>query len=207
LKLSGVAVALLSLAIVASPATAADLPSTPRLAQDSRPAVNFQPDGTIRHVASGFVFPMKLATLEFEKEHVFSPEDVSARYGQSTLTDPWLDLYIYPAAGTLDTEAAEIGQIIVDHYSATAVAQVRPLPPSAADGRIQWYRGSIQGQEIITGFVLVRRGGWAMKVRMTSPAAAGGDAIERLVAAVAEVPWEWVPVQAPPIPDKITVRR
>ena len=207
MKPSGIAVAFFGLAIVASPAAGADVRATSFLAQESSSVVNAQPDGTVRHSASGFAFPTKLATLEFEKEHIFGPDDVSARYGQSTLTDPWLDLYIYPAAGTLDAEAAEIGQIIVDRYSATAVAQVRPLPPSAADGRMQWYRGSIQGQEIITGFVLVRRGGWAMKVRMTSPAAAGGDAIERLAAAIAEVPWEWTPAQAPAIPDKITATR
>ena len=169
-------------------------------AQEAEAVFRSRPDGALEHVASGFVFPKELALLRFGGEHVYAADNVSARYGSTSSEDgqPWLDLYIYPAQGTLEDEAAQVGQIIIDRYSAMPIDGTRTPPPIAADGRSQWYAATIGELKITTGYVLVRRAGWSMKVRASTPANAGGAGLEQLLDAIAAVRWDWAPAKSPP---------
>ena len=193
--------------LLAFPANASPL-SPPRLVTaQADGAFKSEADGSLAHVQSGFLFPARLAGLDRTGDHVFQPDDVSARYGMSTPTEPWLDLYVYPAQGPLADEAADVGQIIVDSYSATPLPQARPLPQSAADGRSQWYSAQFAGRAVTTGYVLVRRGGWSVKVRATSPQAAGSDGIGKLLDAIDAIGWGWAPARAPAGDERAIAQR
>ena len=201
---ASVAALIAGLFLFTSPVLANPVPAP--AVQDAEAVFRGRADGALEHIASGFVFPRQLALLRFGGEHVYAADNVSARYGSTTSEDgkPWLDLYIYPAQGAIEDEAAEVGQIIVDRYAARPIDGTRTPPPIAADGRSQWYAATIGELKITTGYVLVRRGGWSIKVRASTPANAGGTGLEQLLDAIAAVRWDWAPAKSPP-PGEIPV--
>ena len=161
-------------------------------------------DGSLVHRLSGFEFPARLGPLPLVGPNVIAEDDIMARYSLSDdgLGDAWLDLILYPAEQPFDEEAKSVESLIVEHFQAKAIADPGPSPAAAGDGRHGWYQGSIDGEDMVTTYVLVKRGGWLMKIRATARASAGRPAVDQLVAAIAAAPWAWTPKANPERPDK-----
>lgn len=160
----------------------------------------FQRDdqGRLVHRQSGYIFPSRLDSFAFVGEMANSPSDVFARYGAAGPSDgkPWLDLFVYLAEQPLDAEARSVGAIIEKTYRAVPIPAPAPLPPAASDGQMRWYLGKIGNREILTGYVIIRRGEWLIKARATSPGSAGSESIGQLLQAIAAIDWGWAPTTA-----------
>lgn len=184
--------ALIGLTFVSSTPAAAE-----RSAGASRTAFVRLDDGSFLHKASGFVFPRQLDRLIAARERIYALDNVSVRYGDPSASGkPSVELHVYPADGTIEQEAADVSQTIVERFQATPLPDMRTLPATAADGRTRWYSVKAGGTGI-TGYVLVRRGGWSIKAQATSPVTAGVPGVEQLFDAIAAVRWNWMPQPAP----------
>ena len=191
---------LFALLLAVSPIPTAHAQSVPLAGQ----AITAGPDGYV-HIASGFRFPPQLGQVKAVGERVFEASNVMVRYGSEgpESKGAWFDLYVYPARGPLDDEAAEVGQIILERYGAQPAPPPRPLPRIASDGRAQWYSATIENRPSRTGYIIVRRGGWSMKVRATVPNDTGDAELQRILDGIAAVPWDWAPAKAPDEAEKV----
>lgn len=199
MRIAGASAAALvgALLLLASPASAAVQPTAAPTAEQPDPAKLFseQADGRIIHRQSGFSVPPALAGLPRVGIKVISDDDFMTRYSRSDdgMGDAWLDLILYPAGQPLQAEAELVEKLLVGNFSAKAIPAPAPLPKSASDGRSGWFRGTIKGQEYITSYAIVQRGGWFVKIRAT----AREGAVDELVKALAAAPWEWAPTGQP----------
>ena len=197
-RAAGLALAAL-IAAAPVPASAAVQASQAEESFDPSTVLDARDDGSLVHKPSGFVFPAKLGPLPLTGPKIIAADDIMARYGlaKEGLGDAWLDLILYPAEQTLSAEADGVEGMIVDHFQAKSIPDPAAPPSAASDGRHGWFKGTVNGTEMITTYVLVQRDGWLVKVRATARASAGAKAIDQLVAAIADVPWAWEPSTVP----------
>jgi hypothetical protein len=162
------------------------------------PALSEETGGAMVHRLSGFRFPVELAGLPRVGAQVLAPDDIMVRYGAAGPDDgePWLDLIIYPASQSIDDEATGVAKLIVERWNGKTVDFGRPLPPAASDGRQQWYDGRLEDFEATTGYVLVQRSSWFIKIRATNPKTVGRQGVDKLLDAIAAVRWNWTPPAA-----------
>jgi hypothetical protein len=178
---------LLSTPVAAKPAQT----DAPALSQESVFSTNA--DGAIVNRASGFLFPDRLAELPRRRVRIIAANDVMVQYTQhgGGLGDCWMDVIVYPASRSLETEAADVEAQIAGRMTAASVPAPAPIPVGAADGRSNWFRGTAEGRTFTTGYVLVRRGAWFILVRASNPVEAGDAGLARLLAGIAAVDWSW----------------
>ena len=178
---------LLSPPVAAAPAQS----DPPALSEENVFSTNA--DGAIVNRASGFVFPQRLAELPRRRVRIIAANDVMVQYTQrgGGLGDCWMDLIVYPASRSLEAEAEDVEAQIVGHMKAAPVPAPTPIPTRAADGRSNWFRGTLEGRTFTTGYVLVRRGNWFVLVRASNPVEAGDAGLARLLAGIAAVDWRW----------------
>jgi hypothetical protein len=167
-------------------------------------------DGSLLHRQSGFLFPAKLGALPLLGPRVLAADDIMARYSldeKTGLGDAWLDLILYSAQQPLEDEVSGVESLIVDHFKAKPIADPAPPPAGIRDGHHGWYEGSIDGVGMVTTYVMVKRGGWLVKIRGSAKSSAGRAAVDQLAAAIAAAPWTWVPSADPPAPAKTVANR
>ena len=145
------------------------------------------------HRASGFVFPGALGEMPARKTKTYGPGDAAVYYTYlgGANGDPWIDVYVYPAALEPAAERREVEQALIQNFG----AEPAPTPaglPARPDGAMDgWYRGSLQGSDYLTGYRILLRGDWYIKARITVPAKGGTAAIERAMKGIAAIPWMW----------------
>ena len=152
-------------------------------------------DGEVTHRDAQFHYPDQIGDMPLRKIIIYNDGDVSGEY---TLQgggngDAWVSLFVFPANNTLEVEAKGAEDSLVDNMSATKIQPPAPAPPGVRNGRSGWYRGSLNGMQLTTGYMLVQHGKWLMKARFSIPDAGGETSIARTVRALSDVPWEWVP--------------
>ena len=150
-----------------------------------------QRDGErFRHRASGYVFPSSLGDMPARKVTVFSPGDVAVQYtlNGGAAGDAWIDIYVYPADGSeIDATAEDVEAAIADTFSATSALTPDGLTLSAADLRSGWFDGRLGETSLKTGYYVVKRGAWLVKIRATMPSPPSADMVRRTARAVAAV--------------------
>lgn len=145
------------------------------------------------HRPSGFSYPMQLGEMPARKTVSYGPGDASVYYtlNGGANNDAWLTLYVYPARIGLKEEERNVIAPILQNYQAvptTGPARLPPGPPGALDG---WYRASIDGVDVVTGYRLVKSGRWFIKARVSIPVGGGESAADRAVNAITAIPWTW----------------
>lgn len=129
----------------------------------------------------------------------YGPGDASLEY---TLRgggngDAWITLYVYPVRATLATEELNAQNPLIQRWSAKPIATPEKLPRPTPDMKDGWYTGNYEGREVTTGYRLVKRGDWYLKARFTIPKVAGQLGVDRTLAAIGAVPWDWLAVKSP----------
>lgn len=150
-------------------------------------------DNGFRHIAASFLFPTSLGDMPARKLITYGPSDMSINYTLygGANGDGWIDLYVYPARGSLDEEAEALTQDIVARYATEAVSQPLDFPVPDKNIASSWYRINLNGTPYLSGFQLAHYGDWAVKVRISLPQDAAPDVMERAAAALAEHPTRW----------------
>lgn len=161
-------------------------------------AVTRLDNGAIEQRVAAFVFSSHLGAMPLRRVDVYGAADVSAYYTRrgGANGDPWLTVYVYPAAIPLDEEARNVETALTERMKVRAAAAPFANVVGARDGIQRWFDGEIEGTRMKTGFVLVLRGGWFIKARLTVPANGAPDAAAISEAALAEIPWAWMPPSA-----------
>ena len=154
-------------------------------------------NGVLVHEASGFKFPASLGEMPRRKRVLYAANNVSVQY---TLRgggngDAWIDVFVYPATLSLDEEAQNTAAAIMSGVNGKRAAAPLTLPPGAANAKAAWFEGEAGDRRMTTGFVLVRRGDWYIKVRATNPTEGGEGGIKRIQGALSDLPWDWRPVE------------
>ncbi len=149
--------------------------------------------GSLVHGASRFVFPAALGGIPRRKITFFATDNVAAQY---TLRgggngDAWFDLFIYPASLPVDEEARSVEASLVQSLKAVSVVAPVPIPAAARDGKSGWFQGRLNERSMTSGYILVQRGKWFIKLRASIPAEARDDAIARFSRAVEAIAWDW----------------
>ncbi len=157
--------------------------------------VEFAPDDSVVHRASQFRFANHIGDMPLRKVAIYGQADVSVDY---TLRgggngDPWITLFVYPATKDLTAEAADIEAALTDKLKPLRISAPAPLPPTARDGNGGWFRGRIGDMQLISTYVVVRRGDWFIEARASIPDAAGQPGLERTLKALAGIQWDWTP--------------
>lgn len=155
-------------------------------------------DGSVVQRASGFfVFPDALGPYRRVGIRILAPDDFMARYGSEGPDSggSWLDLIAYRAKQPFQKEAEGVDGLIGERWTATKVNSPAQLPGSANGALQAWYHARQESLVGTTGFVLNQRGGWFIKVRATSPDAAGVKVLKTMTDAIAAVAWDWYPAQ------------
>ena len=165
-------------------------------------------DETVTHRASGFVYPKQIGDMPLRKIIVYGPGDVSADYTNrgGGNGDAWTTFYVYPAEIGLDDELANIEGAIGERLTGAEVKAPASPPATMRGGRSKWYKGKYGGLDVTTGYAIVQRGDWFLKARFTIPDQAGQEGIDRTVAAVAALPWEWSPSASQARDQKVAAR-
>lgn len=149
-----------------------------------------QRDGErFRHRASGYVFPSSLGDMPARKVTIFSPGDVSVQYTVSggAAGDAWVDLYVYPADGSLEANAADIAGAIGRTFNATPALAPAGVSVKGSDVRGGWFDGTLGDRSLKTGYYVVKRGNWLVKIRATMPSPPTQDMLARTAAAISAV--------------------
>ncbi len=152
-------------------------------------------DGTVRHTASGLIFPSKIGDMPARRIDVYGAGDVSVNYTLSGggLDDPWIDFFVYRGLASIDEEANEVEQAIQQRWHGLTRAEAPAPLATLRDGRVAWFKAKADDRSFTTGFALVRRGEWFLKARFSIPDEAAAGTIERTVAALSALPWNWNP--------------
>ena len=150
-----------------------------------------QRDGErFRHRASGYVFPSSLGDMPARKVTIFGPSDVAVQYtvnggGQG---DAWIDIYVYPAGEpTIEETAADIVTAITNTFNASPALPPRGITVRAAGVQSGWFDGRLAERSLKTGYYVVKRGDWLIKIRATMPSPPTQDFVNRTAAAVSAV--------------------
>ena len=156
-------------------------------------------DGRLVHRSSGFVYPAMLGDMPARKTITYGPGDASVDYSVrgGANGDAWITLFVYPVTADLATEELNAQNPLIERWSARPIAVPRGLPRPNLETKDGWYSGKFAGGEVTTGYRLVQRGSWYLKARFTVPVAAGQAGLDRTLAAISAVPWDWLAVKAP----------
>lgn len=181
--------ALVGSLIFALPASAVGQPTTVRV-EDLKPGgeVERQANGFV-HRASGYLFPGKLGEVPARKTTTYGPGDADVYY---TLYgggngDGWFNIFVYPAEISLADEVANVTQSLLEKTSGQRVAPPNELGKATAGVEEGWFRGSVDGMEIITGYRVARVGAWFIKLRASIPTEGDDSAIQRIGAAISAI--------------------
>lgn len=154
-------------------------------------SADVQRDGErFRHRGSGYVFPSSLGDMPARKVTVFGPGDVSVQY---TLRggaegDAWVDVYVYPASdATIEETAADVTAAITNTFQATPSLVPAGMTVRTAGGQSGWFDGRLGERSLKTGYYVVQRGTWLVKIRATMPSPPSQDLLTRTAAAVSAV--------------------
>jgi len=151
-------------------------------------------DGRFVHRSSQFVFPAILGDMPARTTTSYGPGDASIAYtlkGGSN-GDALITLFVYPATIAIEAEEEGVRKALVQRWSATPVAIPAGLAPATAGMKDGWFKGTVQGSHVTTGYRIAQRGDWYLKARFTIPQTAGQAGIDRTVAAIGAIPWQWV---------------
>lgn len=143
-----------------------------------------------RHVGSGYVFPSSLGDMPARKVTIFSPGDVSVHYTVKggAAGDGWVELYAYPADDRTIVETADATvRAITNSFGATPALMPAGMEKRADGLRSGWFDGRIGERSFKTGYYVVRRGEWLIKIRATMPSPPTADMLTRTAAAIAAV--------------------
>jgi hypothetical protein len=143
-----------------------------------------------RHVGSGYIFPSSLGDMPARKVTIFGPGDVSVQYTVKggAAGDAWVDLYAYPAGDwTIAETADDIAKAITNSFGATPALMPAGMEKRADGLHKGWFDGRIGERSFKTGYYVVRRGEWLIKIRATMPSPPTADMLTRTAAAIAAV--------------------
>ncbi|WP_432769256.1 MAG: hypothetical protein HEQ22_00525 [Sphingopyxis sp.] len=154
-------------------------------------STDVQRDGErFRHRPSGYVFPSSLGDMPARKVTVFGPGDVSVTYSATggATGDAWVDIFVYPAGDmTIAETADDISAAITDTFAASPALAPDGMAVSATDLRSGWFDGRLRDKSLKTGYYVVKRGDWLIKIRATMPSPPTPDLTVRTAAAVRAV--------------------
>lgn len=154
------------------------------------------PEATILHRASGFVFPKALADMPRRKLVVYAEDDLSVQYTDrgGGNGDPTMDLYVYPAQRSFEDEWRSIEAAIAQGSAVVSSADPFPAPARAVDNHMRWYLGQLQGRGSLwtTGYVLVERRGWFIEARVSIPRESGERGVDQVRKALDAIDWDGV---------------
>ncbi|KTE08207.1 hypothetical protein [Sphingopyxis sp. H115] len=140
------------------------------------------------HRASGYIFPSSLGDMPARKVTVFGPGDVSVQYTVKGGAggDAWVDLYVYPADGeAIETAGAGVVDAIARNFRATPALAPEGTTVDATGLQSGWFDGRVREMSLKTGFYLVKRGDWLIKIRATMPSPPPAEMVRRTAAAIA----------------------
>ncbi len=144
-----------------------------------------------RRVGSGYVFPSSLGDMPARKVTIFGPGDVAVEYSVkgAAADDAWVDIYAYPAADDLTVaEAADdVAGAIIETFGATTALVPAGMVKRADGLRSGWFDGRLGERSFKTGYYIVQRGKWLIKIRATMPSPPTADVLTRTAAAIAAV--------------------
>ena len=154
-------------------------------------SADVQRDGErFRHVGSGYVFPSSIGDMPARKVTVFGPGDVSVNYtvkggGEG---DAWVDIYAYPAGDwTIAETADDIVRAITKSFATTPALMPGGMAKRADGLHSGWFDGRLGERSLKTGYYVVRRGDWLIKIRATMPSPPTPEMLARTAAAIAVV--------------------
>lgn len=153
-------------------------------------STDVQRDGErFRHRGSGYVFPSSLGDMPARKVTIFGPGDVSVQYTVKggPAGDAWVDLYVYPANTTLAATAADIEGAIGRTFNTTPALAPAGVTIKGSDVRGGWFDGSLSDRSLKTGYYVVKRGDWLVKIRATMPSPPSPEIVARTAAAISAV--------------------
>jgi hypothetical protein len=158
-----------------------------------------QRDGErFRHRASGYVFPSSIGDMPARKLTIFGPSDVAVQYtvnggGQG---DAWIDIYVYPAGEpTIEETSADIVAAITNTFKASPALAPNGITVRAAGVQSGWFDGRLAERSLKTGYYVVKRGDWLIKIRATMPSPPTQDFVTRTAAAISAVNLGPLPAQ------------
>jgi hypothetical protein len=150
-----------------------------------------QRDGErFRHRGSGYIFPSSLGDMPARKVTVFGPGDVSVQYtvNGGAGGDAWVDIYVYPANdATVEETAADITAAIIRTFNATPSLAPVGINAKAASIQSGWFDGRLGETSLKTGYYVVKRGNWLVKIRATMPSPPSRDMLTRTATAISAV--------------------
>lgn len=151
------------------------------------------PDGRLRQTASGFVFPESLGELQAGDAAIYGAGDVSVSYFSPSAgeTGVWMTVYVYPAAISLEEEAAEVSAALAERWTVSKVSDPAGLrvPDEAVSA---WFEARSDKVSGLSGFVVAKRGDWFIKARATAPdSPARAAEVARMVEALNAIAWTW----------------
>ncbi|WP_395623556.1 hypothetical protein [Sphingomonas daechungensis] len=124
---------------------------------------------------------------------VYGPSDASAYYtlGGGGTGDAWITFYVYPATISLAEESAGVEQSLLQILQGRRIDPPAPAPANFHMGRVAWFEGLYKNIDARTGYMLVQRGQWFLKARITVPKKGGPEAMGRALKAIAALQWDW----------------
>jgi len=146
-----------------------------------------------RHRSAGFLFPLQLGAMPARKTFTYGPGDAEVYY---TLYgggngDAWLSLYVYPATIGLEDEAKNVDVALLQRFEAKPITPPHGLNSGPIASIDRWFRGTVQGEDCLTGYRVVQSGRWFIKSRMSVPIRGGDEALKRGVDAMNAISWFW----------------
>jgi hypothetical protein len=154
-------------------------------------SADVQRDGErFRHRASGYVFPSSIGDMPARKVTVFGPGDVSVQYtvNGGAAGDAWVDVYVYPAGDwTIEETAADIAAAITKTFAASPALAPTDMAVRGAGLKSGWFDGRLGDHSLKTGYYVVKRGEWLVKIRATMPSPPTPALLARTAAAIAAV--------------------
>ena len=154
-------------------------------------SADVQRDGErFRHVGSGYAFPSSIGDMPARKVTVFGPGDVSVQYtvDGGAAGDAWVDLYAYPAGDWTIAETAEdIVNAITNTFAATPALMPAGMAKRADGLHSGWFDGQLGERSLKTGYYVVQRGDWLIKIRATLPSPPTPQMLARTAAAISAV--------------------
>ena len=154
-------------------------------------SADVQRDGErFRHVGSGYVFPSSIGDMPARKVTVFSPGDVSVQYTVKggAAGDAWVDVYVYPADdATIEETAVDVAAAITNTFTATPALTPVGMAVRADGIKSGWFDGRLGDRSLKTGYYVVQRGEWLVKIRATMPSPPSQAMLARTAAAIAAV--------------------
>lgn len=144
---------------------------------------------SLRHRGSGYMFRAQLGDMPARKLIIYDDNDVSVQYTRlgGGNGDAWMDVYVYPAWGTNDEEAASTVSGIMERFDGGPIESPTILSVKAADASSGWFKGHLDDTKLITGYYLVQRGDWQIKVRVSMPREPSQETLDRTAAALADI--------------------